>query len=63
MFRIFETEAFLASLEQDFKGQQSKIKAKLTKNEKCRPECPRHFWIPCAAWEPGINNTKPKKET
>lgn len=29
MFRIFETETFLASLEQDFEGQQDKIKVKL----------------------------------
>jgi len=29
MFRIFETETFLASLEQDFEGQKEKIKAKL----------------------------------
>ncbi len=29
MFRIFETETFLASLEQDFEGQKDKIKVKL----------------------------------
>jgi mRNA interferase RelE/StbE len=29
MFRIFETETFLASLEQDVEGQQDKIKVKL----------------------------------
>lgn len=29
MFRIFETETFLASLEQDFQGQKDKIKVKL----------------------------------
>ncbi len=29
MFRIFETETFLASLEQDFEGQKEKIKGKL----------------------------------
>lgn len=29
MFRIFETETFLASLKQDFEGQKDKIKAKL----------------------------------
>lgn len=30
MFRIFETETFLASLEQDFSGQNDKIKEKLS---------------------------------
>jgi len=29
MFRIFETDTFLASLEQDFEGQKDKIKSKL----------------------------------
>ncbi len=29
MFRIFETETFLTSLDQDFEGQKDKIKAKL----------------------------------
>ncbi|MFA6010879.1 MAG: type II toxin-antitoxin system RelE/ParE family toxin [Desulfobacteraceae bacterium] len=29
MFRIFETETFITSLEQDFEGQKDKIKAKL----------------------------------
>lgn len=29
MFRIFETETFLSSLEQDFEGQKDKIKVKL----------------------------------
>ncbi len=29
MFRIFETETFWASLEQDFEGQKDKIKVKL----------------------------------
>ncbi len=29
MFRIFETETFLASLEKDFEGQKEKIKVKL----------------------------------
>ena len=29
MFKIFETETFLTSLEQDFKGQKEKIKLKL----------------------------------
>ena len=29
MFRIFETETFLESLEQDFEGQKDKIKVKL----------------------------------
>ncbi len=29
MYRIFETETFLASLEQDFEGQKDKIKVKL----------------------------------
>ncbi len=29
MFRIFETETFLTSLEQDFEGQKDKIKVKL----------------------------------
>ena len=29
MFRIFETETFSASLEQDFEGQKNKIKVKL----------------------------------
>ncbi len=29
MFRIFETETFLATLERDFEGQKDKIKAKL----------------------------------
>jgi mRNA interferase RelE/StbE len=29
MFRIFETETFLASLEQNFEGQKNKIKLKL----------------------------------
>jgi mRNA interferase RelE/StbE len=29
MFRIFETETFLTSLDQDFEGQKGKIKAKL----------------------------------
>jgi len=29
MFRIFETETFLASLEQNFEGQQNKIKVNL----------------------------------
>ncbi len=29
MYRIFETETFLKSLEQDFRGQKEKIKKKL----------------------------------
>lgn len=29
MFRIFETETFLASLDKDFEGQKEKIKVKL----------------------------------
>ena len=29
MFKIFETETFLTSLEQDFRGQKEKIKLKL----------------------------------
>lgn len=29
MFRIFETETFLTSLEQDFEGKKEKIKGKL----------------------------------
>ena len=29
MYKIFETETFLKSLEQDFEGQQEKIKKKL----------------------------------
>jgi mRNA interferase RelE/StbE len=29
MFRIFETETFLTSLEQDFEGQRDKIKKRL----------------------------------
>lgn len=29
MFRIFETQTFLASLEQDFEGKKEKIKIKL----------------------------------